>query len=725
MAMVTIDPSVPETPPGSGIKWDSANQTWVDTKNGYTPWNSGTQSWGAKQSPPPDAPPLGAQYTQAQIDLINAQAGTTILQGRNDTTNAAANTSNAATNAANATNTAARNQQLHEEMLASQGLTAQQIANNYAHDKATYGIDKATLLLNARQAQAKSLLDNANFALNQNTVNAQARQKLGDQQLTALQMLQDRKGPQDWTRWDYITGMGGNQPTPIDSKTYSPLDMLAAQYQPSNINAPAPFDANGIDAGAYPDAAPTTIAPGGGAGSPASVPTMANPGQPATNFHPAGQPATIAPQGQPATVAPIGASNPLPNNGGNNPNPFGGGINGGSMSGNWQPTVAGIPPSGLPHEAQGGTAPGGAAVVGDQKSGKPTHHEEVAYASNNPKTGVAELHVIPHHMLGSLIDKATGRHDGIVMHGNKVPKEMAHLLPRAYDGGSFDGSDVGGNPQGDAQPDSGQAQGDVPQYQPLNARQGGGGDWMNSTSAGGVPQFQQQTMENRNVSQTGAYASAAQTAAGGFAADPNVMRMQPDPNAGMKSEAYWRAIPPGDRGFYLPGEAGYGTGTAPPSPPHPNGSGQVAQPTIQPQVPGNGLNTSPINVQGGVNYGGTAAPPPQALGPAGYDPYRITQNKYGAGTMNDSPVLRMIRGQQPVYGFQGQGNYKPGIESQGITDLPTNLNYADLMHMDPNRISMLKGVYDNPETGESWDSVFNAAKNAAPRTSNIGVARAR
>lgn len=642
MAMVTIDPSVPETPPGSGIRWDSANQTWVDTKNGYKPWNSASQSWGSDQAAPPVAPPLGAQYTAAQIAQLYADAAAREAAGKADTTNAAANTANAATNATNAANTKARNDQLHQEMLASQGLTAQQIANSYAHDKAQYGIDKANLLLNARQAQAKSLLDNANFQLNQNTVNAQARQKLGDQQLTALQMLQDRKGPQDWTRWDYITGMGGNAPKPIDSKTYSPLDMLAAQYQPSNIAPPPAFDPSGLDAGAYPDAAPSTIGPtGSGAqmnpSAPAGVPQI-----PGMTQYPMGQ------------VPPGGAGAPE------------------GMSAAGAASMAGTPggskraSSFLPQYAGGGTTTG-AAVVGDAKSGKPTGHEEVAYASNNPETGVAELHVIPNDMIATWANKAMGRHDGIIMHGSKVPKEIAHILPRAAAGGTFTGA---------------------PNLDIEAGQRPGGGYGDSDGQGGGVPQYGRNQMADKGT----------------------------DSGAGVPQ--------------YTPTQPMTAPSSAPQvgQPPVPGGSSAPQQmgSTAAAVQSSNGLNGAAVNYVGGLNYGGTAAPPPQSLGPAGYDPYRITQNKYSPTDMNNSPVLRMIRGQLPVNSFQGYGDYKPGVQSQGITDLPIGLNYADMLRMDPNRLAMLKGVYDNPETGISFDSIMNMARNAAPRTAgNMGVARAR
>lgn len=657
MPPITIDPTVPETPPGSGIRWDSGNQTWVDTRHGYQAWNPSTGTWGANSAtgvtqeapaattiaPSPAPPSLPAQTASAGniatlsgATLNNANAAAVPANTAATTANAAANTSNAATNATIAANTALRNQQLHEEALAAQGLTQQQITNAYNSDLAKFGIDRATLLLTARQAAAKSLVDSANFQLSQNAQNAQARQTMASQQLDALKMLQARSGPQDYTRWDYITGMGGNAPKPQDSRTYSPLDMIAAQYQPSNIAAPAGFDASGIDMGAYPGAAPAPTTPaGGGTIQPAGGYA------PSTNFTATGPPARITPPNSSPGFTSAG------------------GID---QAATPRPTTMAAPIDGYRLASGGSTS--GAALVGDAKSGKPTGHEEVAYASNNPQTGVAELHVIPHHMIAGMMDEATGRKGGLVMHANKVPKEMARILPRAATGGTFSAD----------------------------------------------PQAKQDTMAWDSGKQT-----TSQDGSSG------VPQYQPSPGMTMNPDSNTAGVPQ----FTPSVSTGFNNGSTPVDgysrpggPPQSATGGGAITPTAA------STSAQPSTV-GGVYSGSTAAPPPQSLGPAGYDPYRITVNQYSPDVMNNSPLLQMLRGQMPVYGFQGQGSYQPGIQSQGITNLPIGLNYGDYLRMDPTRQAMLKGIYENPETGESFDQILAMAKAAAPKVGNFRVASAR
>ncbi len=657
---VTIDPTVPAPAGQPSVRWDSANQQWVDTARGNLPWNHATQSWAPAPATPAitpteagagTGPPLGAQYTQAQIDLIKNQAGAAYQQGNADVSNAAANTSNASTNATNAQNAATANQQRHEEALVQAGLDQQTITNKYNSDAATFGVAKATLLLQGREAQAKALLDSANFQETQNRDNAQQRQTMAAQQLDALKMLAARQGPQDYTKWDYITGMGGNAPKPQDSRTYSPLDMIAAQYQPSNVAAPGGLTGGDITVPDFPGAATQAAITPAGSGTPAGTATTSGgyaiTSNRNTQYDANGNYIGLGPNT-------VGAT-PPPGAGGTTPT--------GPI-----PTEGTIAPNAPGTRMAGGGTTPGAAVVGDQASGKPTGHEEVAYASNNPQSGVAELHVIPHHMIAGLIDQATGRKGGLVMHASKVPKAMHPMLPHAYAGGDFAG-DIGNSSDGAS---AGAAVG----------KQVNTGE---PDTGSGVPQYQ---------------ASAGTT-------------MSPPAGTSQYTPSQPLTAPSTAPQVYHPVAGGVGTAAIQPA------SSPVTAPTTAT------TSGAPADLVGGFNMGGTAAPPPQSLGPAGYDPYRITQNQYSPTDMNNSPLVQMLKGTMPVYGFQGQGNYQPGIQSQGITNLPIGLNYADYLRLDPTRQAMEKSMYDNPETGESFDQLLSMAKAAAPRGNNFGVAKAR
>jgi hypothetical protein len=119
-----------------------------------------------------------------------------------------------------------------------------------------------------------------------------------------------------------------------------------------------------------------------------------------------------------------------------------------------------------------------------------------------------------------------------------------------------------------------------------------------------------------------------------------------------------------------------------------------------------------------------SAPAPVSLGGGQYDPYRITQNTYSAADMNNSPLIRKLRGQLPSYGSQGYAG-SVDVPSQGIYGLPTNINYGDYLRMQDGEQKMLSGLYSNPETGVDWESILGMAKQMAPRTMTQRVASAR
>lgn len=663
------------TPQGMWIQTGGAGSSNVSDYNGVAIYNVSGRRLGPNEEIPPGAtismgslPPQPYQSSSAvqvqsgtqppldnaAINLSNAQATATLQ-------NANTNATQAANQAEQNRLTAARNAQLHDEFMAKLGLDDKTLQQQYEKDVASIGVEKANLLLNSRIAQAKVASDRANFMLSQNQFNAQQRQEMGRQQLDALKMLADRQGPQDWTRWDYITGQNGQAPTPDSSKTYSPLDMIASQYEKSNIAPPADLDMSGIDFSSIganmtrPTATTYT-----GTTQPAVTQPAITPAPPAT------PPATTSrPQSGTATTSTNLSL--YPSNGGS-PAMYGTNLNGqgaasigttmGGNPGNVAAQQQGytIMPDGTVRRLAEGGVTGGAAIVGDSKSGKKTGYEELAYAAMNPKTNRAELHVVPLNRLAGLMDTLTGATGGQMHHMKKLPPELAEMMmPHAADGGVYDGN---------ASSYLGTMGGTTPVYTPPK------------TTGGYLPP------------------------------DTAVNEVPKPPN------------PYGQRQSEQP-EGGWPTSLT-----NPVNQPPAIQPTNQLTTPATS-NAAPTIVGGQIAGNANAAPPPVSLGPAGYDPYRITQNHYDANTMNNSPVLKMIRGQAPVYGFTGYGDYKPGVQSQGITDLPIHLNYGDLLRMDPNRLAMLKGLYDNPETGISWDSILAMAKKAAPTTGNFGVSRAR
>jgi len=644
--------------------------------------------------PAPGRPPAPSPSIPAQTAAAN---NTLALSGATaNNAQAAAATKNAQTAADTLTATTQRNAQLHDEFLANLGLTKQQIDNQYNKDVASLGIEKATLLLQSRTAAATVASQQANFLLSQNQFNAQQRQEMGRQTLDALKMLADRNGPQDWTRWDYMSA-GENSPTPTSSKTYSPLEMIQSQYQPSNIAAPAGLDLSGIDfsGGGMPPAstagapASTTTAPagqGGVTGVSGIQPRNGDGSLVNYNVGPqnsaANQQAITAQQSSyPMTTGTsrAGAGYGVTPPSGMSIMPDGTVRRDPSPQQTLTDTMTGIAngtiarPPGL---AEGGSTTG-PAIVGDRPGQsnaeiKNDPHTELVYSAKNPQTGVVETHVIPHAQLAQMMDKEMGRSGGMVMGMHKVPKEMAAIMPHMATGGTLYSSN--------GVQDQSKFQGQIP------------GEGM----AGGNPGY------TPIINQGGPDMGGTKTMPTPMTPTPTSYQ-PPQPLTNPSTATAPQSAP---------GQMAYGT----------TSNGSTAAITPGPQAVTTG---APTAVGGQVANLGGAIPSAVSLGPGQYDPYRITKNTYSGDTMNNSPVLQMIRGQRPVYSFGGHGSFAPSVPSQGITDLPTNLNYGDLLRMDPNRVKMLQGLYNNPESGWSWDTVLNDAKNAAPKTANFGVTRAR
>lgn len=135
----------------------------------------------------------------------------------------------------------------------------------------------------------------------------------------------------------------------------------------------------------------------------------------------------------------------------------------------------------------------------------------------------------------------------------------------------------------------------------------------------------------------------------------------------------------------------------------------------------------------GLLGGGIAAQPAAGrttpANPGNYDPYKITVNKYSPDVMNNTPILRKLRGTfNGNIGFRGygaDGNFMGAVPSQGITNLPTQLNLRTLLRASPGEQKMLQGVYSNPESGLDWGNILAMAQAAAPKTASFGMARAR
>lgn len=357
--------------------------------------------------------------------------------------------------------TASRQQALQ---IANQQFAAQMAQNaaQYQLDVQRFGLEQATFNYNQKKDEAANKLlaaqfgmSVANFNLSQEQFNAQQRKDVADAKLKIDTLLASKSGPGDWVQYNNLVN-GMTKPTPTGTTVTDPYAALKDMYQPSTAQAPTMPDLSiggapsNITPQPYPSApAPIAPIPTGGVGTGL---TPSTPG--GSNFTPAGPAPHAASPNSNSSFIPAGGGGqvatpltpaPSPSMSGTNINGVAGpqtlftpaGTNPGNVAANGQGFQI-MPDGTVKHMAQGGTT-GGAAIVGDSASGKPTGHEEVAYAATNPETGVSELHVIPHQRIASLLDKEMGRHNGTVIGAHKMPPNLLAWLPRAAMGGTFGG----------------------------------------------------------------------------------------------------------------------------------------------------------------------------------------------------------------------------------------------------------------------------------------------
>ncbi len=679
--------------------WDESRQAWVDGLGHQ--WNPSTQEWGPMQGTqaiqPYRAPAgttagggsgvgqvsIGNQNRLDQAYIDNLAAGAKL--GRDTLTqNASDSAASRALQSQQLTQNATRDAQQHEEFLANLGLSQQQLEQTFKIESARLGIEQATLNLNERQALANNALQIAGFNLSKEQFNAQQRQAQGAQMLDTLKMLADRNGPQDWTRYAYESA-GEQAPNPDGTSIYDPLGQLAKMYQPSTVEAPAAMGA--APAGGTAPPLVSSVSGSTSASSASSAPggagwQTASPSAPSgAMVQQIGRPSPLLSNAAIANAAELPnrfRTGPIPTEAAPAPRLIGpSGFNAESTAAHEAALRIPYTGSDLPAYARGGKT-GGMAIVGDSPSGKRTGHEEIAYAATNPETGAAELHVLPHHVVAQALDRWMGRHNGTVSGANKLPSHMYQSLisapPRAATGGVFGAYDK-------------QA---APTYNPLTNEQ------------------IQPVDPGQSMTQGASMAAPASTPMMGNAAGAS---HQPATAASPAAAPVWQGGPVSAPGTMV-------NQATQPAPSQAGQSPLVSNQAFDPNMP--------IGMQANAAAeGGWQTPAAQSLGPGQYDPYRIKVNHYSGDVMNNTPLLQMIRGQRPTYGFQGS-SINPSIPSQGIFNLPTHLSAQLLARMQPNQLKMLQGIYDNPEAGTSWADILDQSQRAAPLVSGgRGAARAR
>jgi len=724
--------------------WDSSRQAYIDGLGHQ--WDSATGTWGPMSAPLPGSGGSSGGSGSTGVGQVSIGNQNRLDQAYIDSLAAAAQLARdqlTATSAyqtgqlgisqqqlglsqqqlANQRATDAENAQYH---LAQLGLTREQIDKQYQIDTQRLGIERANEIRQEKQDAAANVLALANFNLNRDTLNAGIADKKSAASIDALKWLADRSGPQDWTRQNYIeNGMDG--PTPTGTLTFSPLDIINQNYKPVTTAAPDLQAAmagvgNGLlssvaqPAAAAPSAPATTYSqpsasPGGamqasGGGERSLVANQ-------QNLTPAQWSAT---QQRAAAMQTAGGGNGLLSgvSGQLSQTPAGSGY-GVTPPDGYQimpdGTVRAAPARTIRALAGGGTT-GGAAIVGDRpgqsmKEIKADPHTEIVYSSINPDTGKAELEVLPHERLAGLLDQAMGRKGGAMHSVAKMPAALVAMLPRAYGGYSSwtnggynrqpDGAGMGtsATPGQLAQNVNGRV-GPVP----ISGMPGQGGNYSMQTPQGQAGSVWQLPGEGFVTNQ-----------AGPDSGGPDSVRAQPG---------------------QLPGPM-----TAPAAG-YPVGGGLPGGTPIPESAPGQMVNQagSGAGTAGGLLSGipgvdglnNTGAPAANFDNPGQYDPYRIRVNKYSGDTMNNAPILRKLRGTMGTIGFQGygkDGNYMGAIPSQGITNLPVQLNMRTLLGLNPGELKAGQAAYDNPESGLSWANIVSMAQAAAPKVGNFGLARAR
>jgi len=356
----------------------------------------------------------------------------------------------------------------------------------YTLDAARFGLDRADLLYRQRLSDAQLALQrhqeqlaNANFELGQNQFNFNQRNAKAGLEQNALQMLADRKGPQDWVAYNNLLN-GLNAPNPQASTTIDPFALLKDLVQQSQIQAPdvptlasvqgdvptlapdpgaAPSWAGAT--GGYTPSAPTVTGPDlssyGSGTSPGVVPPK-NATTPVSTYSNTGTPWG---SGGPTVTANSSVNNP----GDNTPGTYGldhtlvdslksgqgqmytTGRAGPTDISNWDTSnyrvvdpatgreFTGQVPAGYPVWISRlfdggivGTRGGGdvpAAVVGDKRKGT-TGHEEIAQAEVDPATGRPILRVLNHEQTQVILGKA---------------RKGGKKLPKAASGGTY-GADL-------------------------------------------------------------------------------------------------------------------------------------------------------------------------------------------------------------------------------------------------------------------------------------------
>ncbi len=652
-------------------------------------------------------------------------------------TNASAQTANQAAQIAAQRDAAA---QAHADTMAQLQQSMQQAANQFALDSARFGLDTAKFNYEqnvanstAKYQQATLALQNCQYKLSSAQFNASQIQAREAMRLEITKTLADASGPGDWVKYNRLLN-GLAAPTPTSTTVSDPYAGLKDMYQPYTEPPPAVPDLsipNTQFTGTVPTA-PTvpnllgttaassgtsTGATGGGLGGGVGVaPVPAGASGGINKFQPA--PGTAQPGG-----ATQGYGAGAPGSGfGVTPQPGytltpSGTVAKGTTGANGQRLPVTIDPN-VPADASGyrwdsansqwvdpnhgnqaytpmasGGMTQGAAVVGDSKSGKPTGHEEIAYAATNPQTGAAELHVVPHEHVARLLDQALGRNGGTVLGGHKMPPNMleaarASGMPRAAAGGVYPTADP--RAQGTAAW-GGAAQ---PFYTGLDTEAGqlpGGGYGASAQlSPTPYPVGGDRPMSGGGVSTTPSQPLTAPSSApqGGGQTAPGISA-----NGGTT----------GLGGGITSG----GTTNAATAPSTPNLLGGGATPASS----GVGGNNQPAFVPDAPGtYGGERS-----------QDWTVT-NTYSPQQLGSQPFIQKIQG---LMGDRPYGGFGATINNAklGIQDFNPLISLQRYNMLQPSEQEQLKSLI-NQGLGLSFDDILAGAQRSAPLPQNRGLGRA-
>lgn len=693
-------------------------------------------SW--QQVPPGTTIPAGATISIGQAPIGGGSAASSTGAGDTVTgygivdqaetqrhnvateTNAAAQTAN---QAAQIRAQEAASAQAHADTMAQLQQSMQQAANQFALDSARYGLDTAKFNYEqnvanstAKYQQATLALQNSQYKLSAAQFNASQIQAREAMRLEITKTLADASGPGDWVKYNRLLN-GFAAPTPTSTTVSDPYAGLRDMYQPYNEPPPAVPDLsipNTPYAGTVPTPAAvpnllggttttaTSGATGGGVGggiTPTSQPT--SPAAPAAATPGSAQPGG-ATQGY-SPGAPGSAYGVTPTTG-YTLTPSGTvakGTTGGNGQGGKRPVT--IDPN-VPADASGyrwdsanqewvdpnhanqpytpmatGGMTQGAAIVGDSKSGKPTGHEEIAYAATNPQTGAAELHVVPHEHVARLLDRALGRNGGTVLGGHKMPPNMLEAaraagMPRAATGGTWatapnldtEAGQLPGGGYGVAVPVTGPA----PQW---------GMDQMHGTYGGGG---QTTTPSQPLTAPSTAPQGGGQTAPGISA------------NSGT---------------------TGLGGGIT---------SGSATNSATSPSTPnllGGGPESAASTGVGGNNQPAFVPDAPGIYGGERSQDWTVT-NTYSPQQLGSQPFIQKIQG---LMGDRPYGAFGATINNAqlGIQDFNPLISLQRYNMLQPSEQEQLKSLI-NQGLGLSFDDILAAAQRSAPLPSNRGLGRA-